>query len=1410
MTTRRLAKFKMAIVAGMLMLLAAFAFAVAFVSNTIEAHANPALFGGGVGSNANPFVISTPQHLVNLAANVNNGSANGFVGYYFILHNDLDIADISAAIGLAGWQPIGSNTHPFRAVFRGGSHTISGINITRSMMSDVGLFGVISDESAIHDLTTEGNVLGGAFTGGVVGNNRGALYNIVNRVNVANITIPNLQNFGGVVGFNATTGTITNSANYGIINANANHVGGIAGSNLGNITTSFNAGSVSGNLNVGGIAGANDGNIDQAFNTASITGTQTNIGGITGDNRNVLQNAYNTGSIYRGDISAMSLGGISGNNALVATINHTYNIGYVQNTMVSGGISGFSTGQIANSFSSSNVFNGVLTHGNPAINSRLLTSKQMLNPGTLTSSLEMNGLNQQGVWQKRPQSVSNVYFPELSFFFNRAVSIDSVRHARVLLTESDIHLYETEFVYSGVYHNIQILRGGYLLQEGIDFEILENSINASTVNGAFIRIRFLNYFRGYATKYFTILRRQLTIEWTDEVFVYNGQVQRPTAIITSGRIGTENITFTYEFTSNINAGTHTIVVRLADNNPVNLNYYLPHAVHYYQILRRRITISFSNNNIVFNGQVQHPTAIIESGRIGDENITFEYDVDGGINAGLNRVLARLADTTINQNYYLVEFWHDFEIQRRQLFIEWNTQPIVFSNVPVRPSVMITSGLVAGDNITFVYSGYENNINAGTGKTVSVALADTAINNNYILVGALTKTYTIYRREILIEFDEHILTFNNTPQRPQFRIVSGQIGGINIEFNISNYQGNINAGMHNIVVTLVSGLSDNFIFASVSKTYEIHPTQIFIEWDGAELIYNGQIQRPNAIITSTTFSSVHLIYSNYYGINAGSGFTITITASSANYIITNTLTYSILPRTLNVVWCSDIIRYNGAAQHPGIITINNAVADQTIDFYFYGYGSNILPGMHQVSIRLVSNAINSNYILGISAVHEFEILRRIITIENIAAISRAFDGTYYIDLTGGNLVGLLSGDSVSFILGQALVANRNAGLGREVITNIVLSGQDAFKYELGQPNITVDITRAVIDMSGVSFTSQTFTYNGQARSIFIVGELPNGVSVSYSNNARTQVGRHSVVALFELSDEHNFYAIPNLTAFLFISPSTFNDGVITLDIISGYVRYGSDFTFSNLERDDIREQLGRQNLSKGISISLIYGGQVIQPNGTIRVSIVLNDRDLRNNSLRVLHLNSNGYTILAHQIIDGRLVFYIDNLSDFLIVTDQSNWWIWLIVIGAVLLIGAALAVLYLNKRRKNNLAFAGVNAPINNMEIETEIEVEIKNIERKFLNTNKEFTIEGIYIKSFYWFLRGLNFPDPQEQLKVFGGDKEQAELIRVLPKSVAYFRGKKLRKHKQEYINMLKKIEELNTEIILTNDNKGDCVSDE
>lgn len=67
-----------------------------------------------------------------------------------------------------------------------------------------------------------------------------------------------------------------------------------------------------------------------------------------------------------------------------------------------------------------------------------------------------------------------------------------------------------------------------------------------------------------------------------------------------------------------------------------------------------------------------------------------------------------------------------------------------------------------------------------------------------------------------------------------------------------------------------------------------------------------------------------------------------------------------------------------------------------------------------------------------------------------------------------------------------------------------------------------------DMSGVAFDGATFEYDGSPHSVFVSGDLPDGVSVSYSGNGVVDSGRHTVTASFEV-DEGACNPIPDMTA-----------------------------------------------------------------------------------------------------------------------------------------------------------------------------------------------------------------------------------------------------------------------------------------
>ena len=128
-------------------------------------------FGGGNGTEASPYLITTDLHLQKMAANVQGGGVNGYNGVYFRLEADIDLTDISQG-SLSGWLPIGTSLYPFSGIFLGNNKKISGMVINR-ISDNVGLFGVTGNNSVIKDLTVDGTLRGGMYTGGIVGYNSG-------------------------------------------------------------------------------------------------------------------------------------------------------------------------------------------------------------------------------------------------------------------------------------------------------------------------------------------------------------------------------------------------------------------------------------------------------------------------------------------------------------------------------------------------------------------------------------------------------------------------------------------------------------------------------------------------------------------------------------------------------------------------------------------------------------------------------------------------------------------------------------------------------------------------------------------------------------------------------------------------------------------------------------------------------------------------------------------------------------------------------------------------------------------------------------------------------------------------------------------------------------------------------------
>lgn len=316
----------------------------------------------GTGTEDDPYLISTSQHLVELAEEVNHGT--DFHDEFFSLTNDIDLSDICGN-SLGSWTPIGSITNYFDGTFLGNNHTISNLYINaNSNNTYYGLFGHVGEGGAIYDLTiNNGSIYSTFWSGGIAASNSGLISNCKN----INCNVDSWHYSGGICGANFNT--ITNCTNQAEVYSSLCS-GGICAYNYGSISNCTNKNSITANEGCGGICGYNGGFadisncynvrigfIDNCSNYSSILGKEK-IGGIAGRNDGFIVNATNNGEI-NGD---QQIGGIAGTNGgfdgVTGNISNSFNIGNVlgKNTST-GGIVGYGNqaSEILNVYTTDNI-----------------------------------------------------------------------------------------------------------------------------------------------------------------------------------------------------------------------------------------------------------------------------------------------------------------------------------------------------------------------------------------------------------------------------------------------------------------------------------------------------------------------------------------------------------------------------------------------------------------------------------------------------------------------------------------------------------------------------------------------------------------------------------------------------------------------------------------------------------------------------------------------------------------------------------------------------------------------------------------------------------------------------------------------------------------------------------------------
>lgn len=321
--------------------------------------------GGIIGLNENEKVLQGAASNRLTVTNEGNVTAEdgGAAGIFYANTGNISYADITNTGTVTGGSEPDSVTGGLFGTNSGEitNSTLTNTGIVTSGGTVGGLIGNNSGSATDSTFTNSGTVSGNTNVGGLFGTNSGK-FETSSLINTVNAQVIGTQNVGGLIGTN--TGIIIGGRNeaqetdedrnvtaekdsyykYQVYNngtitvtGSGSNIGGLIGENAtgGSLTAGYNTGAINAenSSNVGGIAGSNSGAIDQVFNTVMTEDAKnqtiiggTNVGGLVGENTNngTLSNAYNTTEVV-GMLDNAVVGNAVGVNSGIITNIYTTN-----------------------------------------------------------------------------------------------------------------------------------------------------------------------------------------------------------------------------------------------------------------------------------------------------------------------------------------------------------------------------------------------------------------------------------------------------------------------------------------------------------------------------------------------------------------------------------------------------------------------------------------------------------------------------------------------------------------------------------------------------------------------------------------------------------------------------------------------------------------------------------------------------------------------------------------------------------------------------------------------------------------------------------------------------------------------------------------------------------------------------
>ena len=581
----------------------------------------------------------------------------------------------------------------------------------------------------------------------------------------------------------------------------------------------------------------------------------------------------------------------------------------------------------------------------------------------------------------------------------------------------------------------------------------------------------------------TITKKEVTLAWTNNSFVYNAAEQLPTVTIADGQITGDTVEVVASGAQTVPGGYEATATLTNDNYVIKAG----QNKYTFTIKKKSLTPEWDNLTFTYDSTAKNPTVTLTG--IMDADLTkVEFALSTPqTNAGTHT--AKVTLTTMTDCYELSSTDKKFTIEQAVLTPNWTNLQFVYDATAHQPIVTF-DGIQGMDTVNFEFD-IAAQKNAGSHEFTIVLK-----NANYKLTSGQKNTMVIEQAELVVSWTNNSFEYNGKTQYPTYQFF-GLLGTDTAQETTS--QAGKNAGTYQAVLTIGNKNYKVVDTASLTYDYEITKKELVINWGNDTFTFNNTERFPEYTITG--------IVSGEYETNLGAtkttqryagDYTVSYNITNTNYVVTNpSTTLHILKLQVSPTWTKTSFVYNGSLQKPTYTLPQVAGYSYTVTPSIEGvrdvqYGAEFSISTDDANVEIIDGKTT------------FDITPREITV-NWGNTSLTYNGKEQAPTASTSGILTVDKDTVFLtVTGLQISAEQN------LIATVSINS-DNYTIKSGTETKTFSIAKKKIS---ISWSTNQFTYNGNAQaptasiptSMICEGDT---VNINYLSAQNTEAGDYTM-------------------------------------------------------------------------------------------------------------------------------------------------------------------------------------------------------------------------------------------------------------------------------------------------------------